>query len=232
MTARTVVLWRHGRTAYNATARLQGQVDIPLDEVGRWQVEEAAQHLSQRHRPTRIVSSDLGRAAATAAGLGRLSGVEVQLDPRLRERSFGEWEGLTAGEISERWPDQYAIWRSGQDPQRAGAESRLAVAARMAEAVTELAGGMDREDTLVVVSHGAAITLGIVALLGLDAATWRGFGGLHNAHWSLLRAGGHPESSPWYLEAHNLGPAVAVDDWNAGIPADALPSSTADALRA
>src|SRR5690606_21205563 len=57
VSARTVVLWRHGRTEYNATARLQGQVDIPLDEVGRWQAEQAARDLAERHGPTRIVSS-------------------------------------------------------------------------------------------------------------------------------------------------------------------------------
>lgn len=231
MTARAVVLWRHGRTEYNATARLQGQVDIPLDDVGRWQAEEAARHIAQRHLPTRIVSSDLRRAASTAGALADVRGLPVNLDARLRERGFGEWEGLTAQEISDRWPEQYAVWRSGRDPQRAGAESRAAVAARVAAAVTELAEELDRDETLVVVSHGAAITLGMVALLGLDPIAWRGLGGLHNAHWTLLRPGGHRETTPWFVEAHNLGPAVVVDDWNAGVPADAVPSSTADALR-
>lgn len=231
MTARAVVLWRHGRTEYNATARLQGQVDIPLDGVGRWQVEAAARHIAQRHSPSRIVSSDLSRAAATAHALADVCGLPVRLDPRLRERGFGEWEGLTAHEISERWPDQFAVWRSGRDPQRAGSESRASVGARVAQAVTELADEVDQDGTLVVVSHGAAITLGMVALLGLDPTAWRGLGGLHNAHWALLRPGGHRETTPWFIEAHNLGPAVVVDDWNAGVPADALPSSTADALR-
>lgn len=231
MTARAVVLWRHGRTEYNATARLQGQVDIPLDDVGRWQADEAARHIAQRHSPARIVSSDLRRAVATAAALSDVGGLPVQLDARLRERGFGEWEGLTAQEISDRWPEQYAVWRSGRDPQRAGAESRGAVATRVAAAVTELAEELDRDETLVVVSHGAAITLGMVALLGLDPIAWRGLGGLHNAHWTLLRPGGHRETTPWFVEAHNLGPAVVVDDWNAGVPADAVPSSTADALR-
>lgn len=230
MSARTVILWRHGRTAYNAGARLQGQVDIPLDEVGSWQVQEAAQHIADRHHPARIVSSDLGRAASTAQALADLRGVEVELDPRLRERAFGEWEGMTATEIAQQWPEQYEIWRAGHDPQRAGAESRADVAARMAEAVTEHAAAMADDETLVVVSHGAAITLGVVALLGLEPGTWRGLGGLHNAHWTLLRAG--HRAPAWYVEAHNLGPAVVVDDWNQGIPADAMPSSTADAMRA
>ncbi|HMO10493.1 MAG TPA: histidine phosphatase family protein [Actinotalea sp.] len=229
MTARAVVLWRHGRTAYNAEGRMQGTIDIPLDEVGVWQVALGAEHLAQRHRPSRIVSSDLGRAVATAGALGELTGLPVQTDPRLRERCFGDWEGLTAAEIAERWPDQYEVWRSHGDPARTGAETRAEVAERMSVAVEEHAAALADDETLVVVAHGAAITLGVSRLLGLDA-TWRGMAGLHNAHWSLLRPSGRRPGT-WYLEAHNLGPAVVVDDWNAGLPGEALPSSTADALR-
>ena len=96
MTAGTLVLVRHGRTEYNAAQRLQGQVDIPLDDVGRWQAEVGAQALLARFSPTAIVSSDLQRAAATAQYLGDAVGLEVAYDARLRERSFGAWEGLTA----------------------------------------------------------------------------------------------------------------------------------------
>ena len=232
MTAGTVVLWRHGRTVYNASMRLQGQVDIPLDEVGRWQVERAAADLFQRVRPTRIVSSDLSRAVGTAARLADLADLPVDTDPRLRERSFGEWEGLSAAEIELRWPEEYRVWRSGNDPVRAGAESRADVAVRVADAITELAEPMDSDETLVVVGHGAAITLGITALLALDAVAWRGLVGLHNAHWSVLRATSGRGAPAWRLESHNLGPAVSLDDWHAGEPSEALPSSAADAMRA
>lgn len=231
MSARTVVLWRHGRTEFNASRRLQGGTDIPLDEVGRWQAQQAAQALSERLLPDRVVSSDLGRADSTAQALGDLIGVEVELDPRLRERSFGEWEGLTAEEIAERWPAQYDVWRSGHDPQRAGAETRAEVAERMAAAVVEHAGRTQTGGTLVLVSHGASITLGLTTLLGLDPTAWRGMLGLHNAHWSVLRASAGEGRPPWVLEAHNHGPAVVVDDWNAGRVTDRLPSSTADAMR-
>ena len=91
MTAGTLVLVRHGRTEYNAAQRLQGQVDIPLDDVGRWQAEVGAQALLARFSPTAIVSSDLQRAAATAQYLGDAVGLEVAYDARLRERSFGAW---------------------------------------------------------------------------------------------------------------------------------------------
>ncbi|GGC12875.1 histidine phosphatase family protein [Cellulomonas carbonis] len=231
MTAATVVLWRHGRTEWNAAHRLQGGTDIALDDVGRWQVTRAAQALAERHVPDLIVSSDLGRAADTAQALADLAGLDVVRDARLRERSFGEWEGLTADEIAERWPDQYRAWRGGQDPHRAGAESREAVAERMALAIEEHAGRTPTGGTLVVVSHGAAITLGLVTLLGLDPATWRGLFGLHNAHWSVLRRSAGQGRPRWAVESHNRGPSVLVEDWDAGRPTESVPSSTADALR-
>jgi probable phosphoglycerate mutase len=231
MTAGTVVLWRHGRTEFNATARLQGQVDIPLDDVGHWQVEQAALDLWRRHTPARVIASDLLRARETAGALADLVGVPVETDERLRERAFGEWEGLNIAEIKERWPQDYAVWQSGHDPVRSGAETREDVALRFAEAITELAGRMSRGETLVVVSHGAAISLGMTALLGLDAIGWRGLVGLNNAHWSVMRASRGDAVPAWRLESHNLGPSVRVADWDAGVPADSLPSSAADALR-
>lgn len=231
MTAAKVVLWRHGRTEWNAAHRLQGGTDIALDEVGRWQVGQAARALAERHLPDRIVSSDLGRALDTARGLGDLAGLDVAADPRLRERSFGEWEGLTADEIAVRWPDQYQVWRGGQDPHRTGAETRAEVARRMSAAIEEHAGRTATGGTLVVVSHGAAITLGLAALLGLDPSTWRGLFGLHNAHWSVLRRSTGEGRPRWALDSHNHGPAVQVDDWNAGRSTESMPSSTADALR-
>lgn len=231
MTAGTVVLWRHGRTEFNATARLQGQVDIPLDVVGHWQVEQAALDLSRRHTPTRVVASDLLRARETAGALAGLVGVPVETDERLRERAFGEWEGLNISEIRERWPEDFAVWQSGHDPVRSGAETREAVAVRFAEAIAELAGSMSRVDTLVVVSHGAAISLGMTALLGLDPIGWRGLVGLSNAHWAVMRASRGDAVPAWRLESHNLGPSVRMSDWDAGVPADSLPSSAADALR-
>lgn len=231
MTAGTLVLWRHGRTEYNATARLQGQVDIPLDDVGAWQAREAAADLARRHEPTRLVSSDLGRAAATAQALAELAGVDVELDARLRERAFGEWEGLTSEEIAARWPDEHRVWRTGGDPVREGAETRRDVAQRMAEAVADHVGRTPDGGTLVLVSHGAAITLALTALLGLDVQTWRGVVGLHNAHWATLQANRAGAVPAWRLETLNIGPSVRLADWQAGVPSEHLPSSTADALR-
>jgi len=210
----TVVLWRHGRTEYNATRRLQGQIDIPLDEVGRWQGTTAAAALFARHTPTRIVSSDLTRAAQTAQYLADLAGLDVGLDARLRERAFGDWEGLTAEEIHAGFPDEARVWRGGGAVSRPGAESPAQVGERVAAAVRELADGF--EGTLVLVSHGAAISLGLAALLGQDPGEWRGIAGVDNAHWSQISPTRDGAAPGWRLAAHNVGPSVSTADWFAG----------------
>ena len=209
-----VVLWRHGRTEYNATRRLQGQIDIPLDEVGRWQGATAAKALLARHTPARIVSSDLGRAAQTAQFLAELAGMEVELDQRLRERSFGDWEGLTAEEIHERFPEDAAVWRGSGSVPRPGGESPSEVGERVAACVRDLAEGF--RGTLVLVTHGAAIALGLSTLLGQDPSSWRGIAGIDNAHWSHLTPTHEGQEPGWRLLAHNVGPSVSTADWFAG----------------
>ncbi|WP_263119761.1 histidine phosphatase family protein [Cellulomonas fimi] len=220
MTAGRVVLWRHGRTAWNAGARLQGQSDIPLDEVGLWQAATAAESLAAQHRPARIVSSDLGRARATAQALADVTGVPVETDERLRERSFGVWEGLTGEEIAAGWPEEQKVWRAGGHPEGIDAESRATVQQRMVDAVQAHAAELGREDVLVLVSHGAAIGAGLTGLLGLPAE-WRGLSGMSNAHWAEIvptRPGSEPA---WTVQVLNFGPVWASSDWNAGPDADA-----------
>lgn len=216
MTAGTIVLLRHARTAYNAGLRLQGQIDIPLDEVGRWQAEQGATALAASHKASLVVASDLQRAQDTAAAYARHLDLEVVPDAGLRERSFGDWEGLTDTEIAERWPQEHAVWRSGGEPAANGVESKEVTARRMEEAVLRHAAGLGSGETLVVVSHGSAITQAITRLLGLDPAVWRGLHGLHNVHWSHLRASGPGASPAWRLVAHNVGAGYPLDTWQAG----------------
>jgi len=210
-----LLLVRHGRTAYNAGARLQGQVDIPLDEVGRWQARTASALLLARHTPTRIVASDLSRALETAQTLGRAAGLDVETDVRLRERAFGIWEGLTGDEINARWPDEFAVWRGGGEPAGVGAESRSEVAARAGSALLDLTADLGRDETLVVVSHGSAITSMVAVLLGQDPGS-HAFAGMHNVHWAELVRAGSGLSPAWRLLGYNLGPTDASSDWNAG----------------
>ncbi|WP_159622029.1 histidine phosphatase family protein [Ruania rhizosphaerae] len=203
MTAGTVILWRHGQTDYNVEGRLQGQVDIPLNATGERQAELAAEVLTQAH-PTAILTSDLGRAFATAQALGERTGLPVATDPGVRERSFGVWEGLTHPEVKAGWPEQFHAWQSGDHPEGVEAETRREVGHRVSRTIEAVAARLSASDVLVVTSHGAAISCGIAVLLGQDAEDWRGITGIGNCHWSVLRhAGGGVPS--WRLAAHNVG---------------------------
>ena len=126
-----VVLLRHGRTAWNAQARFQGQADPPLDDIGRVQAYEVAA-LVAALRPDVLVSSDAERAMQTAEPIGQVCGLDVVPEARLRERGLGHWEGLTRDEVAERYPDEFADWLAGRDVSRRGGETREQVAARAA----------------------------------------------------------------------------------------------------
>ena len=90
----TLLLARHGETDWNRELRIQGSSDIELNELGRQQAQFLAQELTDVELDA-IYSSDLSRAKATAAAVAATHGLDVSVDPRLRERSFGSWEGLT-----------------------------------------------------------------------------------------------------------------------------------------
>ena len=127
------MLWRHGQTTWNLEHRFQGQTDIPLDETGKAQAEQAARRLATL-RPHALFSSDLTRAQQTAAPLARLTGLPVTLDKDLRERTGGDWEGLTDAEIRERYPAERATWTPPNG------EPTLVVADRVAGALGRAAG--------------------------------------------------------------------------------------------
>jgi len=215
VTAGRLLLVRHGRTAYNSQARLQGQVDIPLDDVGLWQARTGAALLLARYEPTTIVTSDLTRAHQTASFLARAAGLDLVVDPRVRERGFGLWEGLTGDDLRRDWPDEFAVWRAGGQPEGVGAETRAEVASRTGEALAEHTAALGRDDTLVVVSHGSAISAAVGALLGMPS-DWHGFSGMLNVHWTELVATRGDIAPSWRMVGYNLGPTDASSDWNAG----------------
>lgn len=205
--ARRLVLLRHGRTSWNAEHRFQGQADPPLDDIGRAQAYEVAAIIAAM-RPTLLVSSDLERARQTAAVVGEAVGLLPVLEPRLRERSLGHWEGLTLGEVAARYPDEYAEWAAGQDVSRRGGETRLEVADRAARAFAELP---EAELTVLVLHGGTSMAL-TNALLGVDQRA-HVFGPLANCHWSELFCDpAHADGAGprWRLRGHNLGAPGAV----------------------
>ena len=203
------MLWRHGQTVWNAERRFQGQSDIPLDEVGQAQAGRAAGLLAAL-RPDLIVASDLSRASQTAAPLSRLTSLEVTLDKDLRERSGGRWEGLTDTEIRTRYPAEHASWTPPDgEPSAVVAERVAGALLRVAEAVSDSA---MTTGLAVVVSHGAALRLGMSRLLGMPEDLFGVLGPLSNCSWSVLGR----RHGRWRLVEHNAGtlpePVVLSDD--------------------
>lgn len=217
MKNRRIVLWRHGRTAWNSINRFQGQEDVPLDEVGLDQVRRAAQTLIGL-KPTKIVSSDLERARVTAESLAALAGLNVLTDPDLRETFAGVWQGLTRTEIIERFPQEFAAWGGDSDIRPGGGETRLEVADRVTRAIEKALQDIPENGTLVVASHGGALRAGLGRLLGLAPAQWAALGVLANAQWTVLTE--LDESTPrplglnWRLQEYNAGslPEPAMGD--------------------
>lgn len=199
--SRRIVLWRHGRTEWNATGRFQGQTDIDLDEIGRAQAWESARRLAALE-PDLLISSDLRRTRDTMAALAEISGKPIQLDERLRETFAGEWQGLTGAEIASRYPEEYKAWRAG-DPllKVGGGETRQDVAERMAAAVRDIAARLADDGLAVLTTHGGAARLGIAALIGMPLERFTNIGGLSNGSWSMLR----DTDQGWVLVEHNAG---------------------------
>jgi probable phosphoglycerate mutase len=165
----TIYFVRHGETDWNAEARLQGQRDVPLNDFGRVQAEEAGARLRglvQRYEDLAFVASPLSRTRETMERLRETIGLApsaYRADERLRELSFGRWEGLTWKEVRRADPKGAAgrerdKW--GYAPP--GGESYAMLAERVAPALDELT-----RDT-VVVSHGgvARVTLALRCGIG------------------------------------------------------------------
>ena len=207
MTADRLVLWRHGQTDWNVTARFQGQADIPLNAIGVEQARVAASILATLE-PSALWASDLGRTQATAAALSSLTGLSAQLDPRLREIQVGSWEGLHGSELAESDPEAYAALRRGEDVRRSPTgETVSEVGERVAQALTEIASAAADGETVVVTTHGLAGRAGMCRLLGLPFELWRTFGSLENCAWAVLQR--HHGGGYWRVAEYDVtGPAT------------------------
>ena len=154
--ATRIIAIRHGETTWNVDTRIQGQLDIPLNNTGRHQAERMAQALSDEPI-TAIYASDLSRAWETAQYLGRALDVQAVREEGLRERGFGDFEGKTFAEIEALLPEQSLRWRK-RDPEFAptGGESLLALRSRVVEAAQRLAAEHPGE-LIALVGHGGVM---------------------------------------------------------------------------
>jgi probable phosphoglycerate mutase len=204
--ATRILAIRHGQTAWNADNRIQGHTDIALDALGEWQAERLAQALGEEELEV-LYSSDLMRARQTAAPLAARKGLALHLDSGLRERGFGEFEGLSFAQIEQHWPEQAAAWRR-RDPDfgARGGEVLRDFRDRVVAAVERLARA-HRGQSIALVTHGGVLDLlyreatrvaldaprswqlanaGINRLLhsnqGLVLVGWADVGHLHDVH--------------------------------------------------
>ncbi|GAA2690938.1 MULTISPECIES: histidine phosphatase family protein [Actinoplanes] len=199
MTTRLIV-WRHGNTDWNAGHRVQGQTDVPLNDLGRRQAAEAAELLLTM-RPDAIVASDLQRAADTAAALATRTGLTVSHDERLRERFFGSWQGLTMTEVASQRPLEFARWKAGKDV-GGDVEDLDVMGKRVSDALQDAAALVPAGGTVVVATHGAAARQGLAHLLGWSREQNRTLRALQNCHWAELT---YDEDRDWQLGAYNVG---------------------------
>jgi probable phosphoglycerate mutase len=162
----TLLLARHGETDWNAQRRWQGHSDPPLNERGREQARELAAALDGVDV---IYTSDLARARETAEILGARLGLEVRLDPRLRERSFGAWEGKTWDELEQGFADALERWRAGETHGPEDAEP-YADFSRRVESFLEDVVHRHPGARVLVVGHGGSIRAIHALAEGLDYA--------------------------------------------------------------
>ncbi len=152
-----IIAVRHGETAWNVASRVQGHLDIGLNDKGRWQASQTAQALASQAIAA-VYSSDLLRAWDTALSIADACGLPVTTDEGLRERHFGDFEGKTFEEVTALWPDEAHRWRTRDSdfaPQ-GGGESLVTVQTRIVGVVVALAAAHAGQQ-IVVVTHGGAL---------------------------------------------------------------------------
>lgn len=151
-----LLLIRHGETAWNRDTRLQGHLDIPLNDTGLWQAQRVADAL-RGEAVDAVYASDLARALQTAQAVADALGLPVQTDTGLRERHFGEFQGKTWVEVETLWPEAALAWRQ-RVPEFAppGGESLLALRERVEAAVAALAARHTGQQ-IALVAHGGVL---------------------------------------------------------------------------
>ena len=152
-----LILIRHGETAYTAGRRYSGRGNVPLTDRGLAQASAVAARLAGLPLAA-VVTSPLERCVRTAeviAGPGR---TPVVVDDDVIECDFGAWEGLTFGEVRERWPAEFEAWQGSTAVAPPGGESLAAVAERVTRATERLRSGYG-PGTVVLVSHVTPVKL-------------------------------------------------------------------------
>jgi broad specificity phosphatase PhoE len=200
---RRLVLWRHGETDYNASGRMQGQLDSVLTQVG-WNQARFAVPALARFAPDLVVASDLRRATDTATVFTNATGVPLRIDKRLRETNLGIWQGMTSVQIDEQWPGSRQVWQTDPTWSPPGGESRVEVAARASELVADLDRGDNGVENVMLCAHGGLTAALTGHLLELPVTAWAKLGGIGNCHWVVLERR-LTSGLAWRLIVYNAG---------------------------
>jgi probable phosphoglycerate mutase len=205
-----IILIRHGETAWNAERRLQGHLDIPLNAEGERQAALLAEALAPESIDL-VVASDLQRARQTAQAVAATRKLSVHVEPGLRERCYGGFEGLLYSEIEQRFPAEFAAWQARDvdavlpSGKNCG-ETFRDFYTRSTDAILALASAHPGR-TLALVAHGGVLECAYRMALGLPLETPRDFK-VFNASINRFRfEGGKLVLQSWGEVAH-LKPAV------------------------
>jgi probable phosphoglycerate mutase len=172
--AARICVVRHGETEWNAARRVQGQLDVPLSEVGRAQARAVSQALPEG-RFSALYSSDLARVRQTAEPAARRLGLEARLEAGLRERHYGAFQSLTFAEAKALLPEGYARYVA-RDPEFDfdGGESLRDFSARAIGCLAAIAERHAGEEVLVF-THGGVLEMAYRRAMGLDLSAPRDF---------------------------------------------------------
>ncbi|PWF49215.1 histidine phosphatase family protein [Massilia glaciei] len=201
----TILLIRHGETAWNAERRLQGHIDIALNAEGERQAGALAAVLAAE-RIDAVVASDLQRAWQTAEAIAGHHGLPVPREPGLRERCFGGFEGLLYAEIEQRFPAEFAAWQARRvdaampDGLRE-AETFRQFYHRAVGAIVAL-GARHPGRTLALVAHGGVLECAYRAALGLSLETPRDFAVINASINRFTLADGKLSLASWGEVGH------------------------------
>jgi broad specificity phosphatase PhoE len=133
-----ILLARHGETEWNRERRFQGQLDVPLSDVGREQARDLAR-LVEGEGLRRVVASPLVRARETAEIVGAQLGLDVDLDDRLKEIDVGDWERRLKDDVEREDPETWAAFRAaGEDWRFPGGESLQEQQDRVVDALVDV----------------------------------------------------------------------------------------------
>ncbi len=165
--ATTILLVRHGQTAWNREERFRGHADIPLNAAGLAQAAAAGRRVAAAWKPVAVYASPLSRTMQTGAAIAEPFGLAVQPWPDLIDIDYGEWQGLSPDEVKARWPELLDDWYHA--PERAqipGGETLAHLQARGLVAVRQLAARHPGQ-TIGIVGHTVINRVILLGALGL-----------------------------------------------------------------